>query len=70
MVSIAEWLCLDWASPAPEPLPANFVHAEWITLHDNADFRGFVDFRTGTTKYGSVARLFSLAPSASNARRK
>jgi len=20
------------------------VHAEWITLHDNPDFRGFVDF--------------------------
>jgi thiaminase/transcriptional activator TenA len=20
------------------------VHAEWITLHDNQDFRGFVDF--------------------------
>ena len=22
----------------------NFVHAEWITLHDNPGFRGFVDF--------------------------
>ena len=22
----------------------NFVHSEWITLHDNPDFRGFVDF--------------------------
>jgi thiaminase/transcriptional activator TenA len=41
---VAEWLYLDWASRAPKPLPDNFVHAEWITLHDNRDFRGFVDF--------------------------
>ena len=41
---VAEWLYLDWASRAPKPPPANFVHAEWITLHDNPDFRGFVDF--------------------------
>ena len=41
---VAEWLYLDWASRAPQPLPNNFVHAEWITLHDNPDFRGFVDF--------------------------
>jgi hypothetical protein len=24
---------LDWASRALQPLPNNFVHAEWITLH-------------------------------------
>jgi thiaminase/transcriptional activator TenA len=41
---VAEWLYLDWASRAPKPLPGNFVHAEWIMLHDNQDFRGFVDF--------------------------
>ena len=41
---VAEWLYLDWASRAPKLLPNNFVHAEWITLHDNPDFRGFVDF--------------------------
>jgi thiaminase (transcriptional activator TenA) len=41
---VAEWLYLDWASHAPKPLPDNFVHAEWITLHDNPHFRGFVDF--------------------------
>jgi thiaminase/transcriptional activator TenA len=40
---VAEWLYLDWASRAPKPLPENFVHAEWIMLHDNPDFRGFVD---------------------------
>jgi thiaminase/transcriptional activator TenA len=41
---VAEWLYLDWASRAPQPLPDNFVHAESITLHDNPNFRGFVDF--------------------------
>jgi thiaminase (transcriptional activator TenA) len=41
---VAEWLYLDWASRAPQPLPDNFVHAEWIGLHDGPNFRGFVDF--------------------------
>jgi thiaminase/transcriptional activator TenA len=41
---VAEWLYLDWASRVPKPLPDKFVHAEWITLHDNLDFLGFVDF--------------------------
>jgi thiaminase/transcriptional activator TenA len=50
---VAEWLYLDWASRAPQPLPDNFVHAEWITLHDNPDFRGFVDFlRTELDRVG------------------
>ena len=40
---VAEWLYLDWAAAAPRPLPPRFVHAEWITLHDNPDFRTFVD---------------------------
>ena len=41
---VAEWLYLDWASQARPPLPTNFVHAEWITLHDNPGFRDFVAF--------------------------
>ncbi|MEO9338761.1 TenA family protein [Mesorhizobium sp. SB112] len=44
VLNVAEWLYLDWASRAPTPLPENFVHAEWITLHDNPDFREFVAF--------------------------
>jgi thiaminase (transcriptional activator TenA) len=40
----AEWLYLDWASRAPRPLPTNFVHAEWIALHDNSHFCDFVNF--------------------------
>jgi len=51
--SWAEWLYLDWASRAPQPLPNNFVHAEWITLHDNPNFSGFVDFlRTELDRVG------------------
>lgn len=41
---VAEWLYLDWAQQASQPLPASFVHAEWVTLHDNPDFRDFVGF--------------------------
>ncbi|HEY8604512.1 TenA family protein [Tsuneonella suprasediminis] len=44
VLNVAEWLYLDWASRAPSPLPENFVYAEWITLHDNPDFRDFVAF--------------------------
>jgi len=41
---VGECLYLELAARAPKPLPENFLHAEWITLHDNPGFRGFVDF--------------------------
>lgn len=41
---VTEWLYLEWAAAAPRPLPASFVHAEWITLHDNPGFADFVNF--------------------------
>ena len=41
---VTEWLYLDWASRAAKPPPVNFVHAEWIALHDSPGFRDFVDF--------------------------
>ena len=68
---VAEWLYLDWASRAPQPLPVNFVHAEWITLHDNPGFRGFVDFlRAELDRIGpaqeDLCRTFSSGPSPSN----
>lgn len=44
VLNVAEWLYLDWATKAPQPLPDNFVHAEWITLHDNPAFSEFVAF--------------------------
>jgi thiaminase (transcriptional activator TenA) len=52
---VTEWLYLDWASRAPRPLPQNFVHAEWIGLHDNPTLRGFVDFlRAELDRIGSA----------------
>ena len=63
VLNVAEWLYLDWASRAPSP--ENFVHAEWITLHDNPDFRDFVSFlraeldRVGPSER-DVARDFFL----------
>lgn len=44
VLNVAEGLYLDWALKAPKPLPDNFVHAEWITLHDNPAFSDFVAF--------------------------
>lgn len=44
VLTVAEGLYLDWASKAPQLLPESFVHAEWITLHDNPVFREFVAF--------------------------
>jgi thiaminase/transcriptional activator TenA len=44
VLAVTEWLYLDWASRAPQPLPDNFVHAEWIALHDSPSLRAFVDF--------------------------
>lgn len=46
VLTVAESLYLDWASRAPDPGPESFVHAEWITLHDNPGFRAFVSFLT------------------------
>lgn len=64
---VAEWLYLDWASQAQPPLPPNFVHAEWITLHDNPDFRDFVAFlraeldRVGPDAAGTSRDFFQRA---------
>ena len=44
VLTVTEWLYLDWASRAPQPRPHNFVHAGWITLHDSPTLRGFVEF--------------------------
>src|SRR5919197_1264790 len=35
VLTVTEWLYLDWASRALRPLRSNFVQAEWIALHDN-----------------------------------
>lgn len=42
VLTVAEWLYLDWASRAPRDLPESFVYREWVTLHDNPEFRVWV----------------------------
>ncbi|MET3793598.1 TenA family protein [Aquamicrobium terrae] len=67
VLNVAEWLYLDWAMKAPAPLPRNFVHAEWITLHDNPHFRDFVAFlraeldRVGPAESETSRDFFSRA---------
>ena len=54
----AEWLYHDWAAHAPQPLLRNFVHAEWITLHNNPHLRSFVDFlRSELDRVGPAQRI-------------
>lgn len=55
VLCVAEWLYLDWADRPDAALPDGFVHREWIVLHNNDGFRGFVNWlrseldRVGTT---------------------
>jgi len=44
VLAVAEGLYLEWAQGVPRPLPPSFVHAEWVTLHDNEGFAAFVAF--------------------------
>ncbi|WP_062114597.1 TenA family protein [Aureimonas sp. AU40] len=67
VLTVAEWLYLDWASRAVAPLPESFVHREWITLHDNPGFRDFVAFlraeldRVGPAEAALCQDLFGRA---------
>ncbi|MEV0705360.1 TenA family protein [Saccharopolyspora sp. NPDC050389] len=47
VLTVAEWTYLEWAMRAPASLPENFVHAEWITLHNNPGFQGWVRWLCG-----------------------
>lgn len=64
VLNVAEGLYLDWAQRLGDrPLPTNFIHAEWITLHDNDFFVDFVSFlKTELDRVGpseeAVARDF------------
>ena len=45
VLAVAEGIYLDWADqPAKKhlPMPERFEHSEWIVLHANDFFRGFV----------------------------
>lgn len=47
VLAVAEGIYLDWADqPAKKglPMPQRFEHSEWIVLHANDFFRGFVDW--------------------------
>ncbi len=52
---VAEWLYLSWAERHGGPLPESFVHAEWITLHDNPFFRDFVGWLRGELDQAATA---------------
>ncbi len=39
---VAEWLYLSWADRPGAVLPERFIHAEWITLHNNPAFAEFI----------------------------
>lgn len=39
---VAEWLYLSWADRPGAALPERFIHAEWITLHNNPAFAEFI----------------------------
>ncbi|MCK0206500.1 TenA family protein [Starkeya koreensis] len=47
VLTVAEWIYLSWADRPGAELPPDFVHAEWITLHNNDGFRAFVDWLRG-----------------------
>jgi thiaminase (transcriptional activator TenA) len=44
VLTVAEWLYMDWAARAPDPLPADPIAREWIELHDNPPFAAWVTF--------------------------
>src|SRR6201982_4098012 len=35
VLTVAEWLYLDWGSRAPDPLPGDPIAREWIAVQDN-----------------------------------
>ncbi|MEV7006553.1 TenA family protein [Streptosporangium sp. NPDC051022] len=47
VLCVAEWSYLGWASRAEEPPPDDFVHREWIELHEGPAFRAWVGFLRG-----------------------
>lgn len=69
VLNVAEWLYQDWATRdrAGKPLPERFVHAEWVTLHDNPFFNDFVAFlreeldRTGPARADVAHDFFGRA---------
>jgi len=70
VLAVAEWLYLDWADRPGAELPPDFVHAEWITLHNNDGFRRFVAWlRTELDRVGAAADAHSRTSAAAFFRR-
>lgn len=77
VLTVAEWLYLDWASRAPEPPPADPLAREWIELHRNPPFAAWVAFlraeldrlfpALGPRARDRCARLFTEAARLENA---
>lgn len=44
VLTVAEWLYLDWGQRATQHLPDDFVYREWIVLHNAPDFAAWVDW--------------------------
>jgi thiaminase/transcriptional activator TenA len=44
VLTVAEWLYLDWARRAPQPRPADPLAREWIEIHSNPAFVTWVEF--------------------------
>lgn len=74
---VAEWIYLSWADRPSAKLPPQFIHAEWITLHNNAAFAETIGWlrseldRTGAAHDAAgqarCADLFSRAVSLERA---
>jgi len=65
VLNVAEWSYFEWAKQASYQLPENFIHAEWITLHNNTEFSSFVCFlrkeldRVGPGRYETSLDFFT-----------
>jgi thiaminase/transcriptional activator TenA len=62
---VAEWLYLFWADRPAATLPPQFIHAEWITLHNNPAFADFVGWlRSELDRTGAAQDTAGQAQSA------
>lgn len=65
VLCVAEGLYLEWADRPGAALPQDFVHAEWITLHNNDGFRAFVTWlRAELDRAGLAASVANQAEAA------
>lgn len=60
VLAVAEGVYFDWGIKASQPYPDNFIYTEWITLHNNDYFAGFVVFlRSELDRVGPEQRAIS-----------